>query len=227
MKKTRKLVPAIALLMVSVLMLSTASYAWFSMNTKVTATGMQITAKSDNTWLVIQEGDTFNPATTTLSVTSTASATELFPVAPATAITSDNVETPGSWHYAYSNDPAVSAKDGEYITNTTLTDYVASETFSIGLSDKSGAEKADHLQLTAVTLPTDTGISVVVVCGDNAYTHTASATGLTENLFDNLTTTGTTVTVYYFVNGDDEAVYTNNIAALTGIVTLTFEGVND
>lgn len=46
MKKMRKLIPAFAMLMVSAIMLSTASFAWFSSNTKVTATGMQVQATS-------------------------------------------------------------------------------------------------------------------------------------------------------------------------------------
>ena len=38
MKATRKLIPALALLLVSAVLLSTASYAWFTTNTTVTAT---------------------------------------------------------------------------------------------------------------------------------------------------------------------------------------------
>ena len=45
MKATKKIIPALVMLLVSAVLLSTASYAWFSMNTTVTATGMQVTAK--------------------------------------------------------------------------------------------------------------------------------------------------------------------------------------
>ena len=41
-KNARKLIPAVAMLLVSASMLSTASYAWFSMNNKVTAGGMNV-----------------------------------------------------------------------------------------------------------------------------------------------------------------------------------------
>lgn len=44
MKNTRKLIPALAMLLVSAVMMSTASFAWFSMNTSVSATGMSVTA---------------------------------------------------------------------------------------------------------------------------------------------------------------------------------------
>lgn len=46
MKLTRKLVPAFAMLLVAAAMMSTASFAWFSMNTQVHATGMTVTAKT-------------------------------------------------------------------------------------------------------------------------------------------------------------------------------------
>lgn len=44
MKKSRKLIPALVMLLVSAVMMSTASYAWFSMNQSVEATGMSVTA---------------------------------------------------------------------------------------------------------------------------------------------------------------------------------------
>ena len=44
MKKMRKIIPALAMLLVSAVMMSTASFAWFSINDSVTATGMQIKA---------------------------------------------------------------------------------------------------------------------------------------------------------------------------------------
>lgn len=53
MKKFKKLIPAICLLLVSVTLLGGTTFAWFSMNNKVTATGMQITAKSNTKFLVI------------------------------------------------------------------------------------------------------------------------------------------------------------------------------
>jgi len=40
----KKLIPAIAMLLISAVLLSTASFAWFSMNTTVTVTGMSVTA---------------------------------------------------------------------------------------------------------------------------------------------------------------------------------------
>ena len=47
MKNTRKLIPALAMLLVSAVMMSTASFAWFTINKTVTATGMQVTARAE------------------------------------------------------------------------------------------------------------------------------------------------------------------------------------
>ncbi len=55
MKATRKLIPALVMLLISAVMLSTASFAWFSMNENVDVTGMQVSAKTDNTYLLIAD----------------------------------------------------------------------------------------------------------------------------------------------------------------------------
>lgn len=47
MKKFIKLIPAVAMLLIATTLVSTATFAWFSMNTSVTATGMKIQAKSE------------------------------------------------------------------------------------------------------------------------------------------------------------------------------------
>ena len=44
MKNMRKLIPAIAMLLVSAVMMSTASFAWFSMADNAVATGMEVKA---------------------------------------------------------------------------------------------------------------------------------------------------------------------------------------
>ena len=79
--KKRFLVTSILMLLLTVFALSTSTYAWFSMNTKVSATGMQVVAKTDDTYLLIGTGDddtaaeiqTANATTINLSVTDTES----------------------------------------------------------------------------------------------------------------------------------------------------------
>ena len=60
MKNTRKLIPAIAMLLISAVMMSTASFAWFTMNTQVEANGMQITAVAPASLWIAQDDDADN-----------------------------------------------------------------------------------------------------------------------------------------------------------------------
>ena len=55
MKKMRKVLPAIAMLLVSAVMMSTASFAWFTMNSEVKATGMNITAVAPASLWIAQD----------------------------------------------------------------------------------------------------------------------------------------------------------------------------
>lgn len=57
MKATRKLIPAIAMLLVALITTSTASYAWFSMNKQVSATGMTLTATAPANLLISADND--------------------------------------------------------------------------------------------------------------------------------------------------------------------------
>lgn len=52
MKKFKKLIPAFCAMLVSAAMLGTSTYAWFSVNKEVTATGMSVTAKVDTEYFV-------------------------------------------------------------------------------------------------------------------------------------------------------------------------------
>jgi hypothetical protein len=67
----KKLIPALVLLLVSAIVLSTSSYAWFSMNTQVTASGMEVTAKAPASLLISTDGTNFG-ATAVLSDTEVA-----------------------------------------------------------------------------------------------------------------------------------------------------------
>ena len=51
MKKT--ILPALAMLIVAAVMLSTASYAWFAMSNTATASDMKVNIKTDSSFLMI------------------------------------------------------------------------------------------------------------------------------------------------------------------------------
>lgn len=57
MKRFRKLIPALCLLLISAMLMGTSTYAWFSMNTQVTATGMQVKAVAEDGLLIKNELD--------------------------------------------------------------------------------------------------------------------------------------------------------------------------
>lgn len=58
MKLTRKLIPAFAMLLIAAVMMSTASFAWFSMSTEVDATGMNVTATTPASLEISADGTT-------------------------------------------------------------------------------------------------------------------------------------------------------------------------
>lgn len=75
MKSYKKIVPAIAMLVISAITLTSASYAWFSMNRQVTATGMNVTVKSESSLVIANElGDVGVGTKTTHSFTTSTSA---------------------------------------------------------------------------------------------------------------------------------------------------------
>lgn len=57
MKKTLKLIPALAMLLVSAILVSTSTYAWFSMNNRVTVTGMQVKATVSDSLLIASSSE--------------------------------------------------------------------------------------------------------------------------------------------------------------------------
>lgn len=162
MKKFRKLVPAFAMLLVSATVLASTTFAWFSMNNKVTATGMEVTAKANTQYLVIAKTAeeitrTSNPATTDtlaqdkMTVTGgiAGDTTKVYPVSKngETTLTVGTVNIDANaWYTANSNKYDVSGgSDADKLTNAkTVTlaagDYFRCFEFYIGLTQDSTAD---------------------------------------------------------------------------------------
>lgn len=88
MKKFKKLIPAFCAMLVSAAMLGTSTYAWFSVNKKVEANGMSVTAKVDTEYFVATitapTGNKFVvPADNATEVNFTTEAKSVVPVARA------------------------------------------------------------------------------------------------------------------------------------------------
>lgn len=111
----KKLIPAIVLLLVSAIVMSTASYAWFSMNTVVTANNMEVKAVAEQ-GLLINEVATAADAHWDAAATTASGAISLH--ATSTANTS-------TWYVAYSKDvnDSASATSGTASTNLTADGY--------------------------------------------------------------------------------------------------------
>ncbi len=242
MKKMRKLIPAIAMLLISAVMMSTASYAWFSMNKNVTANGMSVNAVSDSATLVIVPGnETIDANTTSITASGSLSDVSLYPITPAVALSSGNVETATSWKYAYSNSISNGMSGVTDESYTVLTDgtkflstdadatkvYVAKTTFKVGLQGANGGlDEVKNLKIDKLTMSNvNAGITVVVVCGTNIFSYNANvADGGTDIIAATVSkTVPAEIAVYIYIDGDDTDVYTNNRTTLTGNIEIGFE----
>ena len=136
MKKFKKLIPALCMLLVSAIMLGGSTFAWFSMNDKVTATGMSVTAKTNTQFLVISKTATMATETDIDSldiaagygISVGATKNNVYPVAYAETATKVNVTADGqtvteqnvakdSWYTAHS--PKYNSVFGDAISGKT------------------------------------------------------------------------------------------------------------
>ena len=90
-KNTTKILVAALALFMAIGIATGSTFAWFALNTEVSATGMQVVAKSDNTFLLIGTGDndTYSeiqgltaPANTSVALTVAAADADLYPAHP-------------------------------------------------------------------------------------------------------------------------------------------------
>jgi hypothetical protein len=112
----RKLIPAIAMLTTSAIMLSTATYAWFTMNKTVSVTNMQVQAKADQGLLINEVATAGDSHWDELATTSQTGGIQLH--ATSTADTK-------TWYVAYSkkSNTAASATSGNASTDLTAEGY--------------------------------------------------------------------------------------------------------
>lgn len=224
MKKFKKLIPALCMLLISAVLMGTSTYAWFSMNTTVTATGMKVTAKSDNVFLQISENDTFtDPATT---VTFTETATELKPTTPTIDIDKKNIT---KWQYAYSTDPS-NAETGAVLQDVAIGDvakYVYTKTLKVKIAEGSTAT-ATNLVVSQVSMEGATGgrklnqslrVAVKGVDGIEVYSNTTGTwakdtTKSADKLQASVTTTASEITIYIWFEGTDAECKTVNAVDL-------------
>lgn len=225
MKKFRKLIPALCMLLVSALFVGTSTYAWFSMNTNVSATNMQVTAKSDNIYLQISQSgkNTYDKTATSTEDTSKV----IYPVDYKT-LAAGTV----TWGNAASDNPAkvkYTERDGlNVITgDEEIAKYVLTQRFDIKVADAQAT--AANLTLSEVNVTGNSimkeALRVVVVsntgavvwANDGAKENNVALPGAGKvtvadgNLATTVSNTPTTVTVYVYFSGNDDTCYTDNI----------------
>lgn len=149
--KMKKLIPALAMLLVSAILLGTSTYAWFSMNTTVTATGMQIKAVSDDTYLLI------SATNTTAGAIQTENSTEA-------DVSADYLTVPE----IFPASPALTAAEAGYLTTAgKKVDGTAITTAGVQVDNAAKAETvtnwftAKAIDPTAATIKTDTARQLI------------------------------------------------------------------
>jgi len=109
MKKFKKLIPAVCMLLLATMLMGTTTYAWFSMNTQVTATNMQVRAVAEQGLLINEVGtgsDTNWDNEATAKQTASTDASKLYPASTNNGTT---------WYHAASksaNDSASATSSG-------------------------------------------------------------------------------------------------------------------
>jgi len=231
-KAKRSLLFSLFTLIMAVAITATSTYAWFVVNKEVTATNMQVTVKSDTTYLVISNSSTL--ATSTELELTAANPKDVLPVRYNASANPESGFT--KWETA----SGTSYTDGSAAANTTaavstanLSTYTVKYTFYVGLTATSSAN-ASNLKIkdlvvtnTAASNPDNTfmdAVSVMVECIDKGTdgtgttslacvncTNTASTGGLnalTQSQCENLGTLATTVALEH-VYQIDAYVYIN------------------
>ncbi len=161
----KKIIPALALLLISAVVMSTASFAWFSMNTSVTASGMSVKAQSTGGLAIASYtgnvGKTATaPAATAFSTSADASASgnwlngsgDLTPTSTATAQTWFTASAGNVNDYAPA-EPAPGATKYTQVTEGDTNKYYRQAMFQVKSLDESttSGTKAS-LYVTGITV---------------------------------------------------------------------------
>lgn len=228
-KLTRKLFLSVFTALFAVVALGTTTFAWFSMNTTVQATGMQAQAKADASLAIAKtDVDTEYKA----SINFTSSLTAPMPCAPKVENTYSDT---GFYKLTAAGISKVNAVDGRFngglasysAENTTDfmdavkgTDFLH-ETFYIKASD--AMTVTSSVNLSANTKEITQALHVVVIADDVVVSEQdcGSKTTINFGTFELAAATAKKINVYVWYDGNDSNC--DNAAAVTAEnVTLTF-----
>ena len=217
---------------------ATSTYAWFVVNKEVTASNMQVTVKSDTTYLVISNSSTL--ATSTSLALTAANPKDVLPVRYNTAATPESGYTKWETSSGAGYDSGTATGGYHAVASANLSNYIVTYTFYVGLTPTT-SQDATNLKIkdltvtnTAASDPDNTfmdAVSVMVECFDMATesasigivncTNTETSGGLnvlTQSQCEGLGTLTSSVTrnhVYkivasVYINGDNAVVKSSN-----------------
>ena len=238
----KQMVAAIAMVLVAAVALGSATFAWFVTNNKVEATTSTISAQSNAAYMYIRNKNNADTNSTS-DVADIKDNKELYPATWADHFDAngkkdgdaDFTTVTYQFETATALDPKASAIDtntrravGAPDSNEVLDKYAVKNTFKVGTK----GTKLTNL----IVDPTNNGISLVsednsntqfdnalrilVKCGDNWVLCDKSGVIKSSSTDSNLLATEVTpeqeveVDVYVFYDGDDAAIYTNNLGSL-------------
>ena len=192
MKLTRKLVPAFAMLLVSALMLTTASFAWFSTNDDVSANGMSVKATTAENLVISANGTSFGTSPVALTDSATAN---LKPVS-INCGTSEKIGVDATFYAVKESSlSTIDYASGAYNAETTLFEAAAAagyyETFTVQVKvDGEAGTQFDKIYVEnitvtrtggeATTLNISKAIRVAVTDGTTTYIYAPLGGSYTE-----------------------------------------------
>ena len=244
MKKTKIIIPALGLLLLSTAASVSGTVAWFAMNASVDATGLKIQAKSDSVFLLISSTNSTASAIqaenngagfTSVNLNVSDQESQLLPSAHDTIATTTDAVDPTNWYYKVANSANSYASTGdEYpLDAENFAKYVIHKTVYVTLA--LGSNAASNLKVKSCTVAQLTNpagakvitpVKVLVTSATNkAEFGSTGVTNDTTVLAPSVTDSSVAqLDIFLYYNGEDTNVFTNNIANLDGAtVSLTFD----
>ncbi|MCR5422839.1 MAG: hypothetical protein K6E74_04300 [Bacilli bacterium] len=239
-KLTTKLLMSIIAVAFAFVALGTSTYAWFTMSTSVSATGMQVTAKSNATYLLIDNVDNASTKTTSDITKAAAYATvgneekKVYPAAYTTTAIGSTISA-NSWYTASNGNPH-SANDDVKNYQTVqegAANYMLTYKVWLTLSeDSEDAPTQYKIKVTFSLASGDAAVSAYVKFAGNEFNLNSENNEATTDAAVALAHNASVeVTVYVYVDGNSTNVNTDYITApssqtITGNASLSFDLVD-
>ncbi len=242
MKNFRKLIPAVCMLLLAAVMAGTSTFAWFSMNTTVTAGTMAVSATAPTNLRICATNST-NDSDWSGALSLPGGLTTMVPVS------CDNTNTALAFYKVKDNGDKIGYDDGAYKEDTTFqTATEGTDYYTTSFYIKAVGKDATNLKLSTIALNAggekklDKALRVMAVCGKNKFiyepvesaatTYKAVKSLNTEDkpvlgdditvsnassvLADTVTKTPVQVTIYIWYEGQDPACKSANTVDMAG-----------